>query len=232
MTLQAVSTRGPGLRALRHQTLSLICRSGRLDGVEHPSCRLRPAGDQAWGSAPKQPLLVQPYPQHGTAPSSCLHEVLVALNDVGVLQLVQQLNLPQAAPPCLLIHHLKDLHLQPGAVSQASAPQPDAAVAQLQAAQPDLCQCHALGSALQEGFKLLVRRTARMWAEDSHWQLTLLMATSVPLALCVPWYTCENCPEPSRSPSCRKGGGVVEMDRRVHQVCSRQEPATGFNPTL
>lgn len=42
-----------------------------------------------------------------------------------------------------------------------------------------------------------------MWAENCHLQLTLLMATSMPLALCVPWYTCENCPEPSRSPSCR-----------------------------
>ena len=87
--------------------------------------------------------------------------MLVALNDVGVLQLVQQLHLPQAAPPCLLIHHLKDLHLQPGAVSQASAPQSDAAVAQLQAAEPGLCQSHALGSALQEGFKLLVRRNCK-----------------------------------------------------------------------
>ena len=84
--------------------------------------------------------------------------MLVALDDVRVLQLVQQLNLAQATPPCLLIHHLKNLYLQAGAVSQASAPQSDAAAAQLQAAQPGFV---ALGSAPHEGFKLLVPRTCK-----------------------------------------------------------------------
>ena len=56
---------------------------------------------------------------------------------------------------------------------------------------------------MQEGFRLRAQELQTYGQNTVNEQLTLLMATSVPLALCVPWYTCENCPEPSRSPSCR-----------------------------